>query len=171
MSKQQKKKSQSTKLGPRNDPIGLARRSLINLELIEHLYAANKEGHVVTQLVQSLLAIIVFPKEQNLYDRFRQWRLSDLEDDQWPPLIPVIDTEADTKTLFDILRHMRNALCHGLVTFYGHGPDGPDSRDVKSIWIEFADRDNFDSPIDWVFRIEGKDLKKFCRMMEYVVFR
>jgi hypothetical protein len=141
------------------------------LELIEDLYATSKEGHVVTQLVQSLIAIIVFPKEQNLYERFRQWKLSDLDDNQWPPLIPVIDTEDDTKTLFDVLRHMRNALCHGLVTFFGHGPDGPDSRDVNSVCIEFSDRDKPNLPIDWVFRIEGRDLKKFCRMIEYVVFQ
>jgi hypothetical protein len=87
----------------------------------------------------------------------------------WPPLKPVKDDEGDTKTLFKLLWHMRNAISHGLVEFSGVGPQG-DSRDVKDILIEFNDRNSSESPVDWEFRIKGKDLESFCRRIMQIVW-
>jgi hypothetical protein len=157
------KKRKQLKLGPRNDPLGLAQRSLVNLEIIEKSYTSTKNGHVVTQLVQSLLALLVFPKEKALYDRLKSWQMVDLANRGWPLPKIVKDDKHDTTTLFKLLWHMRNAVCHGLIKFYGGGPDGDDSRDIRQIAIEFSDRDAPNSPIDWIATIEGENLKKFLQ--------
>jgi hypothetical protein len=157
-------------LGPRNDPLGMAQRSWINLELIERTFKSKKEGHVVTQLVQSLLALLVFPKEAKLFELFKRWRLSDMQ--KSGQTLPVImkDDEDDTKTLFDLLRHMRNSVCHGLVTFYGEGSHGSESRNLDEIRIEFADRNEPTGPIDWLASIEGDQLRNFLLEIKKIIF-
>jgi HEPN pEK499 p136 len=144
---------------PRNDPIGFAKRSHENLRLIEEGLAERGEGHVVTQLVQSLLAYLVFPKERGYYSQINTLKLSDLEERGWPRPVQIIGTTKEN--VGDLLRHMRNAVCHGLVIFHGTGPDESNSRKLEEIFIEFSDRANADSPINWQVAIEGVDLRRF----------
>jgi hypothetical protein len=145
-------------LAPRNDPLGLAQRAWTNLSLIERAYDARNEGHVVTQLVQTLLALIVFPKAKEFFDHVSPKLLDDLEESGWPRPKQIIGT---TDTLGCLLKHMRNAVCHGHLKFYGDDPkDGANSRKLHEITIEFSDRKN-KSPFDWRVTIEGQDLKRF----------
>jgi HEPN pEK499 p136 len=156
-------------LGPRNDPLGLARRSFENLQLVEHMLATRKEGHVVTQVVQSLLAIVVFPQQKDLYGHLQRWDLNSL-DGRWPNLRPIIDNcEKKTTNLYRVLYHMRNAVCHGLVTFYGDGPEGSDTRELSEIIVEFSDRENENSPINWTLQLGGEDLRALCERLIEVI--
>jgi hypothetical protein len=159
---------QSLRLGHRNDPLGLARRAWENLRLIEKSYSSTKAGHVVTQLIQSLLALVVFPKEQGLLAVFKDWQLDDLEKRGWIRPRLYKNEKNDTHTLFDLLRHMRNAVCHGLVEVIGYGPDGSDSRNLDEISISFSDRQR-DKPIYWIAVIDGRDLKNFCEHIHNVI--
>jgi hypothetical protein len=59
--------SHEMSMNPRNDPIGFAQRAHENLRIIEASQSVIGEGHVVTQLVMSLFAFIVFPKEKKKY--------------------------------------------------------------------------------------------------------
>jgi hypothetical protein len=163
-------RSEDLKLGRRNDPTGLVRRSLKNLMLIEHLFRTRKEGHVVTQLIQSLLAFLVIPKEKDLLEHLKRWRLEDLRENKWPRLTPVRDDEDDTHSLFDVLRHMRNAVCHGGIRFLGDGKDGADSRYPADVTIEFSDRNHKGQPVDWELRLTGEDLRKLLVLIEDIVF-
>lgn len=156
-------------LGPRNDPIGLMRRSMENYRIVKQSFQARGDGHVVTQLVQSLFTIIIFPKERELFERFRRWRLEDLNK-RWGLPRPVQDDKNDTDTLFQLLRHMRNALCHGLVTFYGEGKDGPDSRYVREIVVVFQDRSSPSAPIDWELRMTGDDIERLIDCITEIIF-
>jgi HEPN pEK499 p136 len=163
-------KKNDTAIGPRNDPLGLVRRSISNLELIERSYASHKEGHIVTQLMQTLLMLIVIPKEKGLLDQFRRWRLIDLNEQKWPSLRPIKDDENDTATLYDVLWHMRNSISHGLFTFSGDGAGGSNSRDINEIVVEFQDRNAPTAPIDWELRLEGPEVRKLCKLIEEIVF-
>lgn len=68
---------------PRNDPLGLAQRAWTNLRLVEREYDAKEKGHVVTQLVQSLLTLIVFPKEGIFFEHIESCTLDKLEARGW----------------------------------------------------------------------------------------
>ena len=151
-------------MAPRNDPLGFMQRSQQNLRLIEERYADKKEGHVVTQLVQSLLAFVVFPKAKHYYETMDHLTLDYLEEYGWPRPEQKI---GKTNTLRELLWHMRNAVSHGLVVFHGHGPDGSNSRELSEISIEFSDRPNETSPFNWQIVIEGLHLRAFVfRMIE-----
>jgi HEPN pEK499 p136 len=152
------KKSHPLTMEPRNDPIGFAKRSRENLRLIEESLADTGEGHVVTQLVQSLLAYLVFPKERGYYAQLNGIQLSTLEKNGWPRPVQMIGT---TKHAGDLIRHMRNAVCHGLVVFHGIGSDSSNSRKLEEIFVEFADRPEPRAEINWQVAIEGVDLRHF----------
>jgi hypothetical protein len=144
-------------MGPRNDPLGFAQRSYVNLRIIEQCLEEKGEGHVVTQLVQSLLAYIVFPKEKNYYDNLKSYTIQQVYGDN-PPFVQMV---GKTNNMNQLLRHLRNAVSHGLVVFHGSGPYGSNSRKLEEIFIEFSDRQDDDSPIDWQILIEGVRLRAF----------
>ncbi|MDA9453750.1 hypothetical protein XI07_19000 [Bradyrhizobium sp. CCBAU 11445] len=101
---------------------GVIQRSRANLELIEATYASEGQGHVVTQLDQSLLAFIVFPKEKHFYESIAQTTLDDLASLGWPSPAQIV---GETDTLGQLLRHLRNAVSHGLIIFHGAGQRAP----------------------------------------------
>jgi HEPN pEK499 p136 len=145
-------------LAPRNDPLGLTQRAWRNLNLIEREYEERDEGHVVTQLVQTLLALIVFPKARGFPEHFSLIQMDKLEERGWPRPMQKI---GKTETIGGLLKHMRNAVCHGLLKFYGDSKEGSDSRKLSEITIEFSDRKGDKAPIDWKVTMEGQDLKRF----------
>lgn len=156
-------------LAPRNDPLGFAQRAHENLQLIEGSYAKDDEGHVVTQLVLTLLAYIVFPKEKRYYATIENVQLAELEQQRrWRRPRQVIGT---TETFGDLIRHMRNAVSHARVKFYGTGPQSSDSRKLEEISIEFSDappgkdKDGKEKPINWQIVIEGVGLRAFLNQL------
>jgi HEPN pEK499 p136 len=151
-------------LSPRNDPLGLAQRSWTNLLIIEGSFKERREGHIVTQLVQSLLTILVFPKEKAFFDHLAHLRLDTLTN--WPIPRQVLGT---TPNMAELLRHIRNAVCHGLITFYGDSKSGPDSRFVDEVSLQFEDRPKPQADVNWCVVMEGKDLKLFLyRLFDYL---
>ena len=60
-----------------------AERTRKNLRAIEDLQAKGGEAYEVTQLVNSMLGLLVFPRERFI-DQIPQTSLSDLEADGWP---------------------------------------------------------------------------------------
>ena len=83
-----------------------AERTLVNLEKIEK-EKSDDAKYEVTQLVNSLLGLIVFPKERNVAD------------DKWGKVLanyikaPSISNISDDQ----IIRHMRNAISHSHIFF------------------------------------------------------
>jgi HEPN pEK499 p136 len=60
-----------------------AERTRKNLRTINDLKAKGVEVYEVTQLVNSMLGLLVFPRE-NFIDQVPQTSLSELEADGWP---------------------------------------------------------------------------------------
>src|SRR3981081_1247769 len=102
------KKSHPLTMEPRSDPVGFAKRSRENLRIIEESLGDKGEGHGVTQLVQSLLAYLVFPKERGYYTQLNGIQLSTLEKNGWPRPGQVIGT---TKKAGDRIRHHATPGC------------------------------------------------------------
>ena len=156
----------SLQLAPRNDPLGLGQRAWNNLKLIERSYDTEHQGHVVTQLVQTLIALVAFPKEKGFLARIERCQLQELEKRGWPRPKQVV---GKTVTLHHLFKGMRNAVCHGLMKFYGDSGHGSNSRNLSEISIEFSDRKNDSAPIHWQIVMEGPELRRFLYyILEYL---
>lgn len=97
-----------------------AERTRANLELVERT-AADPGGsaHEFTQLVNSMLGLLVFPKEE-YYTRIPRDSLKQLRKKGWP----VPDTAGDlppAKDLRELIRYMRNAITHFNIEFHASG--------------------------------------------------
>jgi hypothetical protein len=107
-------------------------------------------------MVQSLLALLVFPQQKGFFEHFDQWPVNAVGM-AWLPTQEI----GRTDKLGELLWHMRNAVCHSLVEFSGASTEGPDSRYVDEISIVFSDRPNSSTDINWQVRLEGSQLKPF----------
>ncbi len=92
-----------------------AKRTQENLELLKQIQKEkpNYKVYEVTQLINSLLGLLIFPKE-SFYLKIPKTSLETLRKEGWPiPQSSKPDLEA--KNLKDLLRRMRNATAHCLV--------------------------------------------------------
>jgi hypothetical protein len=83
----------------RNDAFGFAQRTRKNLAYIEKTFAEGADVHVVTQLVVSLLGLVVFPTERNVVRRLKTLNLSELESLGWPRW--EFETTGDRPRIYD----------------------------------------------------------------------
>jgi hypothetical protein len=96
-----------------------ARRTKANLAVIDRLRASGNEVYEVTQLVNSLLGLLVFP-QQEFVDRIPEKTLDQLRQDGWP--IPnVRGNFRQVSDLRQLIRYLRNAIAHFNVQFLGDG--------------------------------------------------
>jgi hypothetical protein len=112
-------------LNSRNEALEFARRARQNLKFIEEAAAQYPDAdvYVVTQLTLFLLGAIVFPKEKLLLDQIERTPLTSLTTKGWPEWrITRDDPAKPTRTLGDLLRHVRNAVAHGRITFTSDSP-------------------------------------------------
>jgi len=137
----------------RNDSLEFAKRTRKNFEHIERAFQAGEDVHVVTQLATSLLGLIVFPWEKQFDRRIKTQRLDELVKAGWPAWQV---SEGTSSTLGELVRHLRNAVAHGHLTF------SSDSRHINEVAIEFADYESKRPEPDWAARIETRDLRTFC---------
>lgn len=154
------------KLAPRNDPLGLAQRTWTNLEIIEKSFAGEeRRGHVVTQLVSSLLTFIIFPKEDEaLQKRIESHQLDVSKLNDWK-IKQVLGT---TPTLAKLFWHLRNATAHNRLKFRGV-LDG-NSRYAKDVVIEFYDRASRDAPDNWKIEMEVEGIRTFLTWIYVNIF-
>jgi hypothetical protein len=91
-------------------------RTRLNLELVEASARNGKgEAYEVTQLVNSMLGLLVFPKEQ-YFHQIPKTPLKRLAQDGWP--VPRSSGELpDASNLRELVRYMRNAVAHFNVEF------------------------------------------------------
>jgi hypothetical protein len=68
----------------RNDALGFAARTRKNLEYIDNAANTGEDVHVLTQLINSLLGLVVFLHERKLSSRFEKMLLADLDGEGWP---------------------------------------------------------------------------------------
>jgi hypothetical protein len=93
-----------------------ANRTRVNLRVIEALAGA-LPGHAfeVTQLINSMLGLLVFPKE-HYFEQIPETPLLELADQGWP--VPMSHGALPpAENLRQLIRYMRNAIAHFNIEF------------------------------------------------------
>ena len=137
----------------RNDAIGLAQRSRKNLIYIKNAIDNGEDVHAVTQLVTSLLGLVVLPWERDLVKSVRKVRLEALHEKGWPDWSVTL---GETETLGCLIRHLRNAAAHGRFHF------SSESRKLSEVLLVVEDAKSRRCAPYWRAEIGGEDLYKFC---------
>ena len=114
-------------LRPRNHSLGFAERTIKNLSFIEVSVAKGADVHVVTQIANSLLGLIVFPVERNFVGQATNRTMSDLVKQGWPQWEITLGS---ARTLGQLVHRLRNATAHGQMSF------SSDNRDPEEVYIE-----------------------------------
>ena len=127
-----------------------------NLDFIIKKRDEGEDVHEVTQLVTSLLGLIVFPWEDDALCTLESLSLSELEEEGWPRWNILLDERGDTTTLRKLIWHLRNAASHRRLEF------SSDHREMDKVEIEFKDAPTAKAPINWHAKINAADLKEFC---------
>jgi HEPN pEK499 p136 len=140
-------------LTPRSDALGLAERTRKNLLFIETAFERGEDVHVITQVANSLLMLVVFPWERHFADLVAAVPLSELANSGWPAWRI---TRGSASTLGDLIRRIRNATAHGHLQF------SSDSRFLCEVTISLSDyRPHTVEPF-WSADILASDLRDFC---------
>jgi len=85
-------------------------RTTFNLNLVRDKVTNGEEGYEVTQFINSLLGLLVFP-QQTFYDKIPETPLADLEKDGWP--IPRIrGNYPQVSNLKELTKYLRNCIAH-----------------------------------------------------------
>jgi HEPN pEK499 p136 len=142
---------------------GFAERTLKNLAYIEEARAGGEPAdvHVVTQLVLSMLGLVVIQWERQAFDSalasgFQRTLQKDLHQFGGPALHGMQDNYAEKcKTVGVLVRHLRNAVSHGRFIFSG------ESRNLEDVSIKFFDEYRRTGET-WTATIDGVDLREFC---------
>jgi hypothetical protein len=103
-------------------------RTKQNLKVIEDLRARGGEVHEVTQLINSMLGLLVFPREEYV-DRIPRIGLPELRKDGWPAPKPV-SSFPEATDLRELIRLLRNAIAHFNIRFIAN-----DSREITGIRV------------------------------------
>lgn len=93
------------------------KRTKRNLAVIEELHEKGEEVYEVTQLVNSCLGLLVFPKERFIQE-IPETPLEQLEQEGWP--IPKLTGNfPQARNLRELIRYLRNAIAHFNIEFIG----------------------------------------------------
>ena len=145
---------------------GLAQRTLKNLAFIQGGHARGEDVHIVTQMVNSLLGLFLFPveKEDQFFGSFSSVKLSDPPDFAAVhnkvhefPMLPSLQCSmfGNCRNLRRFIRRLRNAIAHRHFEIYG------ESHDLSAVMIRLYDHENA-APIDWDITVSAEDLGQIC---------
>lgn len=137
----------------RNDALDFARYTRSNLKSIESAKASGDQGaHQVTQLMLSLLGLIVFPWATNFKESIESRPLEEVQGGEcWRMQL------GERGTLKQFGKHLRNAVAHRRIEF------SSDSGDYDKVNITFYDRPSKkDAPVNWITTINAAHLRIFC---------
>lgn len=141
--------------------VDFAERTLANLDLIEQaVREGNSEAYDVTQLWNSLLGLIVAPRELDI-EVFPETRMSELHALGWPLITTGGKLEPDT--LRGLVTALRNAVAHFNVEFHGNGEGEIIS---VSLWNDATDEWNHPvpyAPRQWQSSLNIRDLEDLAR--------
>ena len=145
---------------------GLAQRTLKNLAFIQSAHARGEDVHIVTQVVNSLLGLFVFPveKEDQFFASFSSVKLSDPPNfagvrRRIPdfPFLPSLQVSkfGNCPNLRRFIRRLRNAIAHRHFEIFG------ESHDLSAVAIRLYDQE-FGAAIDWDIALSAEDLGELC---------
>jgi hypothetical protein len=140
-------------MNPRSDALKLAAHTRKNLHHIETAAAEGADVDLVTQLLGSLLGLVVFPWERHFSHPMAQVSLQELEQGGWPTWHV---TRGYANTLGQLLRCLRNAGA------YGHIRLLCESDSLDGVIIEASDYRAGVAEPHWSATISAEDLRTFC---------
>jgi len=143
---------------------GLAARTLINLNFIKQ--SPTDAVHPVTQVVNSLLSLLVFPveKEQAFFEPFAAIKLSSssvqttLAANNISLNTLQIIQFGSCKNLRRFFVRLRNAITHKRLEFNGD----VDSKDLEKVTITLKDRPSKKASDDWHIQMNVADLNSLA---------
>jgi hypothetical protein len=142
-------------MNPEQPVRDIMQRTMMNLEFIEAQPRDPRTGPFeVTQLVNSFLGALAHPWERHR-DRFNDLPLEAAYAEGWPRGFDhQTHPETPVRSLGDLLRHVRNALAHGNVTFRG-----PARGDIET--IELWSYNTYKKREEWRGSYSVRDLRDF----------
>jgi hypothetical protein len=149
-------------INDRNQPLEFAARTRKNLEFIEAAARNGDDVHRVIQITVSLLGLVVIPREKLLLPHLKDTTMASLAAEGWPTW-QISLGKAETKTLHDLVRHLRNAASHGRLDFTSNSPD------PAQVEIIAEDKRPASSQVTWRAQIRADQLRDFCyRFLEFI---
>jgi hypothetical protein len=139
----------------------LAQRTAANLHAIVEAEKHNARVFPATQLVNSLLSLLVLPRQRLVLPKTP---LPEIKAAGWP-LPTASDGYDEDKNLRSLIIHLRNAVCHARFEFMGQDTNG--TREITG--IVFWDRKSEDRPIHWKTSISIRDLEGFVTRFSEVI--
>lgn len=135
-----------------------ATRTLANLDLVQRTAHAGDPGAFeVTQLWNSLLGLIVAPRERDVMG-LPDTSLGQLHADGWPDITTAGKLESeDLRGLVSTLRH---AVAHFNVEFHANG-----EGEIQEVSLWNAGRGSTDRPHRWDGRLSVDELERLARMI------
>jgi hypothetical protein len=141
----------------RNEVKGFAIRTRMNLDFILAAHEKQADVHAVTQVVLSLLGLVVFPFERLMKGYRGSWPLAELETEGWPSW-NYLDGSEPPAELTQLMANLRHAVAHSNIAF------SSDSRYLNGVTITFMNRvPQRHGGGEWRASIRGDDLLTFCR--------
>ena len=112
--------------------MGIERRTMTNLDFVKEVFdrSPDKETapvHIVTQIVNSLLGLLILPYEKQWALYKDEAKLEELYAAGWPEWNLLLPKPGEPETLGKLAWHLRNAAAHGDYSF------SSDSRDPLEV--------------------------------------
>ena len=115
--------------------------------------------HAVTQIVNSLLGLVVLPHGKGYAIAKDKSLVNDLCKQGWPKWTIELAVPEEDATLGNLIFHLRNAAAHGRYWF------SSDSRLLSEVTITVNDWDPREKKIVWIAKIRADQLLYFCRCL------
>ena len=136
---------------------------MTNLQFVGDVFASSPDKetapvHIVTQIVNSLLGLVVLPYEKDWALHKDSTKLQELCSKGWPRWDFVMPKADECQTLGDLTWHLRNAAAHGNYSFSSN------DRDPTKVIITVRDRP-VGKPINWIAQIRADKLYVFCQRL------
>lgn len=142
--------------------VDFANRTRQNLHVIQAMSQNNVKVYEVTQLINSMLGLLIFPKE-NFYKTIPPLSIKELEEDGWK--IPkVIGNFKQVENLQQLIRYLRNAIAHFHLEFY---TDENDQIKGVQVWnIPLGKKDP-----DWKVKLTIKELESITEKFLQLIIK
>ena len=119
-----------------------AERTKVNLALVRASAKEGRKGYEVTQLMNSMLGLLVFPREE-FYNNIPQLNITEMQESGWP--IPrVLNNYRQVVDLNQLVRYLRNGIAHFNLLFTA-ASDG--HIDGLIIWNEWNGQKNWEAEL------------------------
>ena len=147
----------------RNNPGGIEQRTMTNLEFVNDVFESSPDKetvpvHIVTQIVNSLLGLVILPYVKGWAFHEDNTKLEELFSKRWPRWDFVMPKADECQTLGNLVWHLRNAAAHGNYSFSSN------DRDPTKVIITVRDRP-VGKPINWIAQIRADKLYVFCERL------